>query len=73
MANYDLRDKKFDYVKDQKNYKAYPCYRQFYEATYACDDTMFDFLLELAYAKRANDTFEGNFGLIKLNRRLVQH
>eukprot|EP01016_Furgasonia_blochmanni_P012987 TRINITY_DN1654_c0_g1_i11.p1 TRINITY_DN1654_c0_g1~~TRINITY_DN1654_c0_g1_i11.p1 ORF type:complete len:251 (-),score=91.35 TRINITY_DN1654_c0_g1_i11:225-977(-) len=56
MAFYDIRNK-FDYNMDQKNYKSYPCYRDFYEATYACQDDIFDFLMELAFAKKANDTF----------------
>lgn len=58
MAFYDLRDKKFDYVIDQKNYKNYPCFREFYEAQYACQDDLFDFLMELSYSRQANDLFE---------------
>eukprot|EP01015_Nassula_variabilis_P022769 TRINITY_DN420_c0_g1_i2.p2 TRINITY_DN420_c0_g1~~TRINITY_DN420_c0_g1_i2.p2 ORF type:complete len:158 (+),score=26.54 TRINITY_DN420_c0_g1_i2:75-548(+) len=53
---YDQRGK-FDYVSDVKTYKNYPCYREFYEAQYACADDTFDYLMELVYLKRANDTF----------------
>lgn len=51
---YDERSTKYDHVKDYKNYKHYPCYREFYEAQYACSDDLFDFLMELAHQKRAN-------------------
>mmetsp|Transcript_23032 Transcript_23032/g.19995 ORF Transcript_23032/g.19995 Transcript_23032/m.19995 type:complete len:183 (+) Transcript_23032:174-722(+) len=57
LAYYDKRDQ-YDWSKDQKNYKHYPCFRHFYEAQYACTDDMFDFLQELAFVKRANQTFE---------------
>lgn len=61
LVYHDLRTTKFDQVKNQKkNYKTYPCYREYYEAQYACQDDMFDFLMELAYIRRANDTFEGD-------------
>jgi hypothetical protein len=36
---------------------AYPCYREFYEASYACADNILKYLIELAYAKRAQDFF----------------
>jgi hypothetical protein len=50
MIFYDERHK-FDYkVKDFKNY---PCFREFYEANYACSDDLFEFMMELSYAKRA--------------------
>jgi hypothetical protein len=51
---YDDRSTKYDQVKDLKNYKHYPCYREFYEAQYACSDDLFDFLMELSHQKRAN-------------------
>jgi len=57
---YDKRDQ-YDYNPDQSKYKHYPCYRHFYEAQYACTDDFFDFLMELAYAKQASDTFEGDW------------
>lgn len=57
MVYYDQRDTKYDYRVDQENYKAYPCFREFYEANYACQDDLFDFLMELHYAKQANDWF----------------
>jgi len=56
MNFYDIRHK-YDYNLDQSKYKHYPCYRYFYEAQYACTDDYFDFLMELHYAKQANDTF----------------
>ncbi|CAD8081137.1 unnamed protein product [Paramecium sonneborni] len=46
-----------DYLKRAK---VYPCYAMFYEAAYACTDDMFDFLMELAYTRRSNRTFEYN-------------
>jgi len=36
LVYHDLRHTKFDHVKNQKNYKTYPCYREYYEAQYAC-------------------------------------
>ena len=33
----------------------YPCFNEFYEAQYACSDDLFDFLMELHYAKKVND------------------
>ena len=43
MLFYDERHK-FDYkVKDFKNY---PCFREFYEANYACSDDLFEFMME---------------------------
>ncbi|EAS07366.4 hypothetical protein TTHERM_00568030 (macronuclear) [Tetrahymena thermophila SB210] len=61
LVYHDQRHTKFDQVKNQKNYKTYPCYREYYEAQYACQDDMFDFLMELAYARRAADNFESDF------------
>ncbi len=62
-------DEKYKYegVTEDKKYRNYPCYRHFYEAQYACTDDFFDFLMELAYAKRANDTFEEDWS----NRELT--
>ena len=34
--------------------KLYPCFREFYEASYACNDDVFDFLMELNYMRKAN-------------------
>ena len=44
-----------DGVIDQRNFKNYPCYREFYEANYACSDDYMDFLMELSYSKNAKD------------------
>jgi len=66
LVYYDERDK-YDYNADPKTYRHYPCYRHFYEAQYACTDDFFDFLMELAYAKQANDTFEEDWS----NRELT--
>ncbi|KAM3133713.1 hypothetical protein pb186bvf_014122 [Paramecium bursaria] len=54
-----------DYLKRMK---AYPCYPLFYEAAYSCTDDMLDFLMELAYAKRANRTFEYNHWQTEMSR-----
>ena len=61
IVHWDERHTKYDAVRDQKNYKTYPCYREYWEANYACQDDLFDFLMELAFAKRANDYFEGDY------------
>ncbi len=42
-------------MPDQRNYKNYPCFREWYEANYACTDDYMDFLMELAFAKSASD------------------
>ncbi len=39
-----------------KNHEEYPCFQHFYEAQYSCSDQLFDFMLELAYARRQNQT-----------------
>lgn len=56
-----MRHEQFDYVKDPKNFKHYPCYREFYEAQYSCIEDAFEYLLELAFARRATDTFEAEY------------
>lgn len=33
----------------------YPCFRQFYEAAYTCNDDLFDFMLELHYARTVDE------------------
>lgn len=68
MAYNDLRDQKYDYVMDQKNYKNYPCYREFYEAQFACQDDLFDFLMELSYSRITNDMFEEDVAQHEVNR-----
>lgn len=60
MNYYDKRHE-YDYNPDQSKAKPYPCFRHFYETQYACTDDMFDFLMELTYAKQANDTFEDDW------------
>lgn len=59
MVYYDERDK-YDLNAKIGTSKNYPCFREFYETTYACADDIFKYLIELAYAKRANDFFEGD-------------
>jgi hypothetical protein len=34
--------------------KTYPCFREFHEASYACADDLFDFMLELHYIRQVN-------------------
>merc|ERR1711976_446626 len=46
----DLKHTQFDY-KDKKPGNKYPCYREWYEAGYTCNDDLFDFMMELHYAK----------------------
>lgn len=59
MVFYDERDK-YDLNPNPKLSKNYPCFREYYESVYACSDDIFKYLIELAYAKRANDFFEGD-------------
>ncbi len=53
-------------MADRKNAKTYPCYKEFYETSYACQDDLFDFLMEIAYAKRAANFHEGDHFNIEL-------
>jgi hypothetical protein len=65
MIFHDKRGE-YDWNTDQSKIKHYPCYRQFYEAQYACSDDLFDFLLELNYAKKANDTFTADWANMEI-------
>lgn len=66
-----LRSKLFD--RNRKNAldpsKRYPCYLEFYEASYACNDDLFDMLLELNYIRRANDFELKDVNNLELKRR----
>lgn len=41
-----------------KNNQEYPCFGLFYDSQYACSDQMFDYLLELSYARRKQGVFD---------------
>jgi hypothetical protein len=58
---YDDRVVKYDHAPLIGKSKKYPCYREYYEAIYACADDIFKYLIELAYNKRANNFFEGDY------------
>jgi len=50
----ELKHHQFDYTektKDGLKANAYPCFREWYEAGYTCNDDLFDFMMELHYAK----------------------
>jgi len=49
--------------------KRYPCFREFYEASYACNDDIFDFLLELNYIRKANRFSLKDVSNFELRRR----
>ncbi len=49
-------EKGFKNLKDEERY---PCFREFYEANYACADNILQFLVELGYKKKANDFWHG--------------
>ena len=46
--------------KNLKPHEFYPCYKEWYEATYACSDQILRYLTELAYSKRAHDFWRAN-------------
>jgi hypothetical protein len=52
-------DKRISYLQKTRpranEDEEYPCFHQFYEAQYACNDDLFDFLMELHYSKKVND------------------
>lgn len=50
--NRDRFDRTKEKLGDPSN--VYPCFREYYEASYACSDDLFDFLLELHYIRKAN-------------------
>jgi hypothetical protein len=50
LVHGDLKHNQFDF-KDKKPGNKYPCFREWYEAGYTCNDDLFDFMMELAYAK----------------------
>jgi hypothetical protein len=58
---YDDRAVKYDHAPLIGKSKKYPCYREYYEAIYACADDIFKYLIELAYNKRANNFFEADY------------
>ena len=60
---YDDRTTDYDRNPDRgfrnlKSHEFYPCFREWYEATYSCADNILKYLIELAYAMRANDVYQ---------------
>ena len=43
-----------------KQHEFYPCYKEWHEATYSCNDQILKYLTELAYSKRAHDFWAEN-------------
>lgn len=66
MVYYDEKATKYDWAPIVNNPNRYPCYREYYEATFSCADDIFNFLLELAYVKRANDYWEGDHSNLEI-------
>lgn len=44
-------------IRNLKLHEAYPCYKEWYETSYACADNILKYLTELAYSKRSQDFF----------------
>ena len=65
MIYYDQREK-YDRNPIAANYKTYPCFREYHEASYACQDDYMRRGLELAYIRRAKDWHHGDYSNIKL-------
>lgn len=66
-----LRSKVFDRTRQGVTdpSKKYPCFREYYEASYACADDLFEFLLELNYIRKANDFNVDRISNLELRRR----
>jgi hypothetical protein len=65
LIYYEQRSK-YDRNPIPNNYKTYPCFREYHEATYACADDFMRRGLELAYIRRARDWNNGDYSNIKL-------
>ena len=65
LKYYDVRNK-YDRTPIPSNYKTYPCFREYYEATYACADDYMRRGLELAYIRRAKNWDHGEFSNVRL-------
>lgn len=68
---YEDRSTDFDFnpdrgIKNLKHHEFYPCYKEWYEATYACADNILKYLVELAYAKRAHDFFQEDTSSVEI-------
>lgn len=57
---------KYDRNPIPANYKNYPCFREYHEASYACQDDYMRRGLELAYIRRAKDWNHGDYSNVKL-------
>jgi hypothetical protein len=53
IAHYDMNPNKG--LTNLKMSDHYPCFREYYDARYACADNLFDMLMELAYHKKARN------------------
>lgn len=68
---YDDRSTEFDRnpergIRNLKLHEFYPCYKEWYEATYSCADNILKYLVELAYSKRAHDFFQEDTSSVEI-------
>ncbi len=53
-------------LKNLKLHEFYPCYKDWYEATYSCADNILKYLVELAYAKRSHDFYQEDTSSVEI-------
>jgi hypothetical protein len=53
-------------LKNLKLHEFYPCYKDWYEATYSCADNILKYLVELAYAKRSHDFYQADTSSVEI-------
>lgn len=53
-------------LKNLKLHEYYPCYKEWYETSYACADNILKYLIELAYSKRAHDFFQEDTSSVEI-------
>jgi hypothetical protein len=68
---YEDRNTEFDRnpdkgMKNLKPHDFYPCYKEWYETSYACADNILKYLIELAYSKRAHDFFQEDASSVEI-------
>ena len=68
---YQDRTSEYDYnpdrgLKSQDRQHEYPCFREWYEASYSCADNILKYLIELAYAKRANHFWQEHTSSVEI-------
>lgn len=53
-------------LKNLRQHEFYPCYKEWYESTYACADNILKYLIELAYAKRSHDFYQEDASSVEI-------